>query len=393
MYPDVNNLHVAHLRGDFRLPKCVNDNNRHFQDIPMALGFVIVFLSHLVLGAYIFSVATSSNDRANQLASCLTSTSNQTMLTYSSTAVIHGSLDTIGDLMSDYPKLVASCWGFIIFLSLLWVFLLKYCTTLCCYVTWAFNVLIVAGLGVYYYTLEAVATAVFFWLWACLYLCFLSIRYESMRDVVHVFEVASTALIKNPSLLFSSLGLCLVMCIYMIFVFFVNSSSFLVGSYDLIACEWQNTWYTYWLRAYLSFTWVWMLTTIDFANLFCVSHSVAGWYFGSEASTCASLTLAFGQSLGTVSHAGFVVALIEALNELSGEKNPFSFCLCCLKCIVLIVKSCCEFVTRFAVIIAALTGGNFKSSADIAYGVMNRHFANGLSANVTGVEMAAGFAR
>jgi membrane protein CcdC involved in cytochrome C biogenesis len=81
---------------------------------------------------------------------------------------------------------------------------------------------------------------------------------------------------------------------------------------------------------------------------------------------------------GTNAYAGFIVTLANMLQYVAKSKclrlSPIGWVLYCL---VYAMRTCLEFLSKFAIIIAGVTGRDFWNSAKTGYDMLKRHFVGG----------------
>jgi hypothetical protein len=148
-------------------------------------------------------------------------------------------------------------------------------------------------------------------------------------------------------------------------------------------CRWEMQ---SWVVSYLTLGLVsglWVVATALEARLYIIGGTVCQWYFAPagttdfKGTTSRSLKHAFGPSFGTICYGSFVITMIELLKR-SAEKmrrenrGNILVCLCtvCLDCVYAII----EYISRFAMIQASMTGEAFCDAARTITDLLSRNF-------------------
>lgn len=228
---------------------------------------------------------------------------------------------------------------------------------------------------------------------------------DSIELTIRILHTASEALRRNMGLLLVLPGLTLLLFLYLgsiiVFLYFarmngkvmpnskIEEYEYLCGRVSGIeCCLWKED---PWVPAYYGiaiFTIIWSATTMFEAQVYVISGTVAQWYFqisgtSSTATIRHSVRNAFGPSFGTVCFSGLIFAVVQMIRAVvekartsgkatsrSSGHGVFNFILgFCLNCIL----SAMEFVNKFTINFAAITGENYCSSARMAYELLRRN--------------------
>ena len=128
---------------------------------------------------------------------------------------------------------------------------------------------------------------------------------------------------------------------------------------------------------------LWVVSAALEARLYVIGGVVCQWYFAPagttdfKGTTSRSLRHAYGPSFGTICYGSFVITVIELLKR-SAEKmrrenrGNILVCLCvvCLDCVYALI----EYISRFAMIQASMTGEAFCDAARSITDLLSRNF-------------------
>jgi len=130
---------------------------------------------------------------------------------------------------------------------------------------------------------------------------------------------------------------------------------------------------------------VWGVATIRMTRAYMLTFSAGVWYFHQndqdvnkpQMPAITGMKYAF-QAWGTNAAAGVVITLANLLQSVSRNKclrlSPIGWVLWCL---VYFMKTCLEFLSKFAIIVSGVTGLDFWGSAKQGYSMLKRHFVGG----------------
>ncbi|XP_002988927.2 CTL-like protein DDB_G0288717 [Selaginella moellendorffii] len=242
-------------------------------------------------------------------------------------------------------------------------------------------------------------------------------NFARVELTVRVITTASEALYRNLSLLLVVPSLSLVLL-----VFYVPAAFFLVFSYmngkyvpnaDLRdrpelpcgrgtsreCCEWNVE---SWVPAYMTLAAlfvVWATCVVAQVKVYTISGTISQWYF-AEVDTHTigamrrSLGQAFSSSFGTICFSGLLFAFVRlirnavdtAKDSQEGEGLAMSFLRCCYEWLLQAI----EFVTKFTVDFAAITGEGFCSSAARTYELLKRNLLSTVFVEVISTRLLGG---
>jgi hypothetical protein len=191
-----------------------------------------------------------------------------------------------------------------------------------------------------------------------------------------------------------------VMMAYLVLVFFAFLKGFFVGDWVRLpsrtvapfACEWKEASYINPVRYYLAVAMVWGVATIRMTRAYMLTFSTGIWYFHQQDNDANKPTMPAitgfkyaMQAWGTNAMAGFIVTLANLLQSVAKNKclrlSPIGWVLYCL---VYFMKTCLEFLSKFAIIISGVSGMDFWGSAKQGYEMLKRHFVGGYVTNRVG---------
>jgi len=221
--------------------------------------------------------------------------------------------------------------------------------------------------------------------------------------VASMIAVSTQGLRDNPHLVTVTVGLQLASMVYVIPLVWLavdatqhgsaTINKFAVATTDgmclgyysqtVDCCRWQMD---SWVPSYITLVCVaviWAVSTALEARLFVIGGVVCQWYFAPagttnfKGTTTRSLQHALGPSFGTICYGSFVITVVEILKR-SAEKmrrenrGNILVCLCvaCLDCIYALI----EYISRFAMIQASMSGEAFCDAARSITDLLSRNF-------------------
>ncbi|KAF2322743.1 hypothetical protein GH714_030062 [Hevea brasiliensis] len=221
-----------------------------------------------------------------------------------------------------------------------------------------------------------------------------------------IIGVASDALSKNLGLFVALplLTLCLVVYYAPIIVFLVfsrhNGKIVPKESSAGYACVWkQDSWVpAYYALAIL--TMLWSLTVMIEAQVYVISGTIAQWYFTKEDSAPkrsirSSLRNAFGPSSGTVCLSGLlicVVRMVRAAVDSARQEDIPGMVNLMLRCCVNALLSAVDFLNKFTINFAAITGEAYCTSARMTYELLKRNLLSAVFVETVSSRLLAGIA-
>ena len=158
-----------------------------------------------------------------------------------------------------------------------------------------------------------------------------------------------------------------------------------VGYYGQVVdcCTWELE---HWVGGYFAlvfFAAMWVFAAALECRMYVVGGVVSQWYFAPagttnfKGTTKTSLRNAFGPSFGTICYGGFVITAIEFLKaaaEKARRENRGNLLMCCLSICLECIYNIIEYITRFAMIQASMSGEAFCDAARTIADLLQRNF-------------------
>nr|CAD1844254.1 unnamed protein product [Ananas comosus var. bracteatus] len=218
-------------------------------------------------------------------------------------------------------------------------------------------------------------------------------NWSRVELTIHIVRVAAAALAENLALLavlpLLGLGLLVYFAPIVVFLVFATWNGEVVAreregarGERHYACVWKQD---AWVPAYFALaiiTMVWSAATMVEAKVYVISGTIAQWYFAKEGtrptkSLRSSLRNAFGPSFGTICFSGmvmgavrFVRAVVDSANQ---ENEARGFVNLVLKCCANFLFLAFDFVNKFTINFAAITGEAYCSAARTSYDLLKRN--------------------
>ncbi|KAJ6708011.1 CHOLINE TRANSPORTER-LIKE (SLC FAMILY 44) [Salix viminalis] len=401
-----------------------NYGPRPFKDLPFLILFVLV-----VLCTFGFGIFCVFHKNPNY--------SNLSSYTYelNSTSCVKGS-DFNGFYESRFDFYVLSSSGSGFLKSLIWtlvvtlilsvpicfllLLLLKHYTKQIVYVSLPFFIVIPFFLNVYWFvacTLSSSCTDAFPLVYRILVFVFVFLiigvivwifvaNWRRIELTVKIIGVASDALSKNLGLFvvipLLTLGLVAYYVPIVVFLVFARLNGKIVpkesnGEYT---CAWkQDSWVpAYYTLAILAM--LWSLTVMVEAQVYVIGGTIAQWYFTGEdskprRSIRSSLRNAFGPSSGTVCLSGLlicVVRIVRAAVDSARQENVPGMVNLVLRCCVKALLSAVDFLNKFTINFAAITGEAYCTSARMTYELLKRNLMSAVFVETVSTRLLAGIA-
>ncbi|XP_008235998.1 PREDICTED: CTL-like protein DDB_G0288717 [Prunus mume] len=397
-----------------------NHGPRPFKDLPFLIIFVLFVLATFAFG--IFSVFHRNTSYSNlssfvydsDSTSCvkndtLTHHPNWVLLTFSSS-----SSSFLKDL--TWTLVITLILSLPICISLL--LLLKHYAKQVVYVFLPFFIVFPIFFNVYWFvacTLSSTCSDALPLLYRILVLIFvflvigvlvwiLVVNWHRIELTVSIIGVASDALSRNLGLFGVLPCLTLALVVYyapiVVFLVFARLNGKIVPreSNDVYTCVWKQDG---WVPAYYALailTMLWSLTTMVEAQVYVISGTVAQWYFTKEDSTPrriirSSLRNAFGPSFGTVCVSGLLLAVVRVVRAVvdgarrEGAPGMMNFL---LRCCVNALFSAIDFLNKFTINFAAITGEAYCSSARMTYELLKRNLLSAVFVETISTRLLAG---
>lgn len=214
-------------------------------------------------------------------------------------------------------------------------------------------------------------------------------NWHRIKLTVHILRIASVALVSNILLLgvlpCLMLGLLVYFVPIVVFLVLVTFNGRIVpreGDNGLYSCKWKQD---SWVPAYFALaiiTMLWSFATIVEAKVYVTSGTIAQWYFSIEGSKPRysirnSLRNAFGPSFGTVCFSGVVLGAVRFVRAIVDgarrEDISSGFVKPLLQCCANLLLAAFDFVNKFTINFAAITGESYCSAAKMTYELLRRN--------------------
>ncbi|MCL7024451.1 hypothetical protein MKW94_023899 [Papaver nudicaule] len=232
------------------------------------------------------------------------------------------------------------------------------------------------------------------------------VNWHRIELTVRIVGVASDALARNLGLfaVLPCLTIGLVIYYVPIVVFLVFSSKNgkilpHVDSEGSYTCVWKQD---RWVPAYYALailTMLWSAAAMVEAQVFLISGTIAQWYFSKEDSMPMrsirfSLRNAFGPSFGTVCFSGLLIAAVRivraAVDSARREDALPGIVNLALRCCVNGLLSAVDFLNKFTINFAAITGEAYCSSAKMTYELLKRNLLSAVFVETVSTRILAG---
>ncbi|XP_065866001.1 uncharacterized protein [Euphorbia lathyris] len=405
-----------------------NYGPRPFKDLPFLILFVLFVLSTFAFG--IFSVFHSNSNYSNLSSYVYDSNSTscvQASVSMSTDGFAHSNLYLYLLSSSNSSFWEASIWSIVITLILsapmcfVLLLLLKHYTKQIVYISLPFFILIPTFFNVYWFvacTLKSSCSDALPMVYRILVLLFVFLvigiilwifvaNWHRIELTVRILGVASDALSKNLGL-FVALPL-LTVCLL---AYYAPIVGFLVyakqngkiatkkssgGGYT---CVWkQDSWVpAYYTLAIL--TMLWSLTTMIETQVYVISGTIAQWYFSKDHSAPKrgirrTLRNAFGPSSGTICLSGLLICVVRVVRAAvdsarqEGVRGMVNFV---LRCCVNTLLTTIDFLNKFTINFAAITGEGYCTSSRMTYELLKRNLLSAVFVETVSSRLLAGIA-
>ncbi|KAH7429429.1 hypothetical protein KP509_09G047300 [Ceratopteris richardii] len=236
-------------------------------------------------------------------------------------------------------------------------------------------------------------------------------NWDRIELTIKIMQTSAQALFSNWMLLLILPALSVVLLIYLVpFIVFLiyaymngkivgSSGTYCEGEAATGCCSWSAD---KWVPAYYVltiFTLLWSILLMTEAQVYVLSSTVAQWYFApSEAQVTGSirkaLKNAFGPSFGTVTFSGLVVSFIRmvrsAIDTSARPEGGRGFFHSMLECCVMLTLRSFEFINKFTINFAAISGESYCNSARLAYELLKRNLLSPVLVEVISTRLLAG---
>ncbi|XP_022763069.1 CTL-like protein DDB_G0288717 [Durio zibethinus] len=399
-----------------------NYGPRPFKDLPFLILFLLLVLCTFAFG--IFSIVHRNANYSN--VSSFTYDSNSTSCVQDSSFLSNPSWVFERSLfsLSSSSLWTSLIWTLVITLVLsvpicfLLLLLLKRYTKQIVYVLLPFFIIMPVFFDVYWFvacTLSSSCSDSFPLVYRILVLVFVLLivgiivwiivaNWHRIELTVRIIGVASDALSRNLGLFLVipllTLGLVVYYAPIVLFLVFARFNGKIVAkeSNGEFTCVWkQDSWVpAYYTLAIL--TMLWSLTTMVEAQVYVICGTIAQWYFSKDdtkpkRSIRSSLRNAFGPSSGTVCLSGLLICavrVVRAAVDSARQEDVPGIVNLVLRCCVNALLSAIDFLNKFTINFAAITGEAYCTSARMTYELLRRNLLSAVFVETVSTRLLAG---
>ncbi|KAB2045834.1 hypothetical protein ES319_D01G189700v1 [Gossypium barbadense] len=399
-----------------------NYGPRPFKDLPFLILFLLFVLCTFAFG--IFSIFHRNDNYSN--VSAFSYDSNSTSCVQD-TSFLSSQLWV--SETSFFALSSSSLWTYLVWtlvitsvlsvpICLLLLFLLKHYTKQIVYVLLPFFIIMPVFFDVYWFvacTLSSSCSDAFPLVYRILVLIFILLivgvivwiivaNWHRIELTVRIIGVASDALSRNLGLFLVipllTVGLLAYYASIVVFLVFSRFNGKIVAkeSNGEYTCVWKQD---SWVPAYFTLailTMLWSLTSMVEAQVYVTSGTIAQWYFSKDdtkphRSIRRSLRNAFGPSSGTICLSGllvFVVRVVRAAVDSAREEDVPGIVNLVLRCCVNALMSAIDFLNKFTINFAAITGEAYCTSARMTYELLRRNLLSAVFVETVSTRLLAG---
>ncbi|PPS14795.1 hypothetical protein GOBAR_AA05782 [Gossypium barbadense] len=399
-----------------------NYGPRPFKDLPFLILFLLFVLCTFAFG--IFSIFHRNDNYSN--VSAFTYDSNSTSCVQATSFL---SSQIWVSETSFFALSSSSLWTYLVWtlvitsvlsvpICLLLLLLLKHYTKQIVYVLLPFFIIMPVFFDVYWFvacTLSSSCSDAFPLVYRILVLVFILLivgviiwiivaNWHRIELTVRIIGVASDALSRNLGLFLVipllTVGLLAYYASIVVFLVFSRFNGKIVAkeSNGEYTCVWKQD---SWVPAYFALailTMLWSLTGMVEAQVYVTSGTIAQWYFSKDdtkphRSIRRSLRNAFGPSSGTICLSGllvFVVRVVRAAVDSAREEDVPGIVNLVLRCCVNALLSAIDFLNKFTINFAAITGEAYCTSARMTYELLRRNLLSAVFVETVSTRLLAG---
>lgn len=396
---------------------------RPIKDIPFLLFFLL-----LVLSTFAFGIFASVNKNPNS-----PSSASAFVYDISSDSCVKGRSSSIIGERVLFPNLLGShshyllknlIWTLVVTLilsipiSLFVLFSLKHFAKQLVYISLPFFVIVPIFVDLYWFVACTINSScsekfplgyriivlVFVLLVIGVIVWIFVVNWSRVELTVRIIRVASDALSNNLGLFVVLPGLILGLIVYyvpiVVFMVFARLNGEIVPreKHGIVFCEWKQD---SWVSAYFALailTMLWSAAAMVEAQVYVISGTIAQWYFLKEDSKVkrsirSSLRNAFGPSFGTVCFSGLLIAvvrIVRAAVDSAANEDASGMVNLILRCCVNALLSAFDFLNKFTISFAAITGEAYCASAKLTYELLRRNLLSAVVVETVSTRLLAG---
>ncbi|GAB2291960.1 hypothetical protein Dimus_026209 [Dionaea muscipula] len=424
---------------------CYNHGPRPFKDWPFLFLFVLFSLSTIVFG--IFSIAHENSNYSNlssysydsSSSSCVDNSTSFHLV--SDHGFVHPSFGSpgFGSKFSVYFLYVhgSSFWlaassyflrelifalviTFLLSGPIVWgvLLLLKHYTKQIVYVSLPFFLLIPIGVNVYWFVACTVSSScsedfplayrilvlIFVFLVIGLVAWNIVLNWHRIELTTWIIRIASDALSRNLGLFGILPVLTISLLVYyvpiVIFLAFSRQNGKIVPREysEEYHCVWEQD---SWVPAYYALaivTMLWSAAVTVEAKAYVITGTIAQWYFSKDDSRPrrrirSSLRNAFGPSAGTVCFSGLLICVVRVVRgvvDSARQEDIPGFLNAILRCCVNTFLSAVDFLNKFTINFAAITGEPYCTSSRMTYELLKRNLLSAVFVEIISSRLVLG---
>ncbi|CAN4112546.1 unnamed protein product [Withania somnifera] len=229
------------------------------------------------------------------------------------------------------------------------------------------------------------------------------VNWHRIELTVKIIGVASSALLRNlglfgvlPALTFGLLAYYAPIVVFLVFAR-LNGEVVPKEKNGEYCCVWKQD---SWVPAYFTFailTMLWSATSMIEAHVYVISGTIAQWYFskdesGPKRSMRSALRNAFGPSSGTVCFSGLLIAVVRMVRSVvdNAKQEDSGILNLILRFCANTLLSAVEFVNKFTINFAAITGEAYCTSAKMTYELLKRNLLSPIFVETVSTRILAG---
>ncbi|XP_073270580.1 uncharacterized protein [Primulina huaijiensis] len=230
------------------------------------------------------------------------------------------------------------------------------------------------------------------------------VNWHRVELTVSIIGVAANALSSNlglfgvlPSL---TLGLFVYYVPIVFFLIYSSSNGKIVPRKENGEhyCVWKQD---RWVPAYYTlaiFTMLWSATAMVEAQVYVISGTIAQWYFSKDElrpkrAIRSSLRNAFGHSSGTICFSGLIfgaVRVVRSMVDNARQEETSGIVNVILRCCVSALMSAIDFLNKFTINFAAITGEAYCKAARMTYELLKRNLLSAVFVETVSTRILAG---
>ncbi|KAK9052065.1 hypothetical protein SSX86_028693 [Deinandra increscens subsp. villosa] len=229
------------------------------------------------------------------------------------------------------------------------------------------------------------------------------LNWSRVELTVRIIRVSADALSNNLGLFgvlpVMILGLIAYFAPIVVFLVFARLNGEIVprGKHGKVFCEWKQDG---WVPAYYALailTMLWSAAAMVEAQVYVISGTIAQWYFSKEDSSIkrsirSSLRNAFGSSSGTICFSGLLIAIVRIVRgavDTAANEDASGMISVVLRCCVNSLLSAFEFLNKFTINFAAITGEAYCASAKLTYELLRRNLLSAVVVEIVSTRLLA----